>query len=127
MINLHLLDIYRLTDERVRQIFGSVGDHACGAFAIPSPVDRKPLMVIAAADLGWDHVSVSRPSRTPTWGEMEHVKRMFFATDETAMQLHVPEAQHLSYHPHCLHLWRPHDQTIPRPPALMVAPVEMVA
>ena len=121
MRNLHELGAYRITDARVWQMFGGVGDGTCGAFAIPSPVDRKPLMVIAAADAGWDHVSVSRSNRTPTWGEMEHVKRLFFTADETVMQLHVPVEQHISVHPHCLHLWRPHGQPIPLPPAEMVA------
>jgi hypothetical protein len=55
---------------------------------------------------------------------MEHVKRLFFKDDETAMQLHVPPSDHLSLHPYCLHLWRPQDREIPRPPSIMVAPPE---
>ena len=38
------------------------------------------------------------------------------------MQLHVPVAEHLNAHPYCLHIWRPHDQVIPKPPAVFVAP-----
>jgi hypothetical protein len=47
---------------------------------------------------------------------MEFIKRKFFADSETAMQLHVPPYDHINRHPYTLHLWRPHDQDIPRPP-----------
>ena len=51
---------------------------------------------------------------------MEHVKRLFFRPDETAMQLHVPPHEHINTHEHCLHLWRPQQEKIPRPPSYMV-------
>ena len=70
----------------------------------------------------WDHVSVSCEDRCPTWLEMEAVKRAFFKDKETAMQLHVPVDDHLSFHPNCLHMWRPQRVKIPRPPSEMVAP-----
>ena len=128
MRDLSELDVFRLTSPELLRFYGWSGDSTCGAFVIPSPVDRKPLHVIAAADLGWDHVSVSRPNRTPTWGEMEHIKRLFFRDDEAAMQLHVPVAQHISLHPNVLHIWRPHGHPpIPLPPPLMVAPVGLVS
>ena len=79
--------------------------------------------MIATSDGGWDHVSVSRRNRCPNWTEMESIKRRFFHDNETAMQLHVPPAEHLSYHPYCLHIWRPNDgRAIPMPPATFVAP-----
>jgi hypothetical protein len=80
----------------------------------------KLLGVVASNSDGWDHVSVSTNDRCPTWDEMEHIKRCFFMDDETAMQLHVPASDHISYHPYCLHMWRPHDVEIPRPPQALV-------
>jgi hypothetical protein len=68
----------------------------------------------------WDHLSVSTQSRCPTWEELEFVKRLFFKPDECAMQLHVPPRDHVNNHPYCLHIWRPIDVEIPRPPAIMV-------
>jgi hypothetical protein len=65
------------------------------------------LNVIASCGGGWDHVSVSRPDRCPTWGEMDWVKRQFFHDDETAVQYHVHTGQKINNHPYCLHLWRP--------------------
>lgn len=96
-------------------------DGTGGAFRIPYPPTGVDLLVIASASHGWDHVSVSLPNRCPNWPEMEHVKRLFFREDETAMQLHVPPSDHVNVHPFCLHLWRPIGALIPRPPAWMVA------
>ena len=79
------------------------------------------LHVIFSDGGGWDHVSVSHPQRCPRWEEMEAVKRRFFKHRETAMQLHVPPADHVNCHRYCLHLWRPQDFDIPRPPDWMVA------
>jgi hypothetical protein len=118
MRNLYLLDQYRAWAWERRM--GGPGDDRGGAFIVPSEVDRRPLRIVASNGEGWDHVSVSRADRCPTWAEMEQVKRLFFAEGETAMQLHVPSSDHVNNHPYCLHLWRPHDAPIPRPPALMV-------
>ena len=78
------------------------------------------LRIIASWGCGWDHVSVSLSDRTPTWAEMERVKRMFFEPDEVAMQLHVAESNHISMMDYCLHIWRPHNEKIPLPPKIMV-------
>lgn len=78
------------------------------------------LFVIASCGLGWDHVSVSLRNRCPTWEEMEIVKHLFFLPLETAMQLHVPRANHINFHPYALHLWRPQHASIPRPPKELV-------
>jgi len=56
---------------------------------------------------------------------MEFVRRRFFRDDETVMQLHVPVSEHINAHPNCLHLWRPQQLEIPRPPGWMVAPEKL--
>lgn len=120
MRNLHSLDRYRRADPDVMRHYGWAGDDTCGVFEVPSPIDGGVLRVIASAGAGWDHVSVSRRNRCPNWPEMDHIKRLFFADDETVMQLHVPATDHISDHDNCLHLWRPHRAEIPRPPSWMV-------
>jgi hypothetical protein len=115
--DLHEFDKYRVLSE----MHGQWGDGGNGVFVLNSPIDGGELRVVASDGLGWDHVSVSRKNRTPNWAEMEFIKRRFFADNETAMQLHVPPAQHISVHPHCLHLWRPQAGVIPLPPDYMVA------
>lgn len=114
MRNLHDLDRHRV------KYRGLVGDHTCGAFLIQSPVDSGQLRVLAANAEGWDHVSVSRADRCPSWEEMEHVKRRFFNDDEVAFQLHVAVKEHINCHPRTLHLWRSHNGNPPLPPAIMV-------
>lgn len=126
MRNLDELGKYRLPTEVTTNVFGTAGDANSGAFRVRSE-DRPgiTLIVIASAGLEWDHVSVTgrigTASITPTWLEMAQIKRLFFLPDETAMQLHVAEKDHINCHANCLHLWRPHALAIPRPPAWMVA------
>lgn len=121
MKNLNLLNKFRLTGKALPPSYrGWAGDETCGAFVIPSPIDKAALRIIASSECDWDHVSVSRVNRCPNWTEMAHIKALFFDEDETVMQLHVPSADHVNDHPHCLHLWRPQKQDIPRPPGWMV-------
>ena len=120
MRNLFLIDAYRDTSRDVLRAYGNFGDDTCGVFAVPSVIDGHPLRVIASSGAGWEHVSVSRKNRCPNWPEMDQIKRLFFRDEECVMQLHVPAADHISDHPNCLHLWKPQDCEIPRPPGWMV-------
>ena len=94
-----------------------------GAFHVVMPHRNTRLSIIASNDAGWEHVSVRvyKPKpRTPTWDEMSWVKDQFWPGTEAVMQLHVPASDHVNNSQHCLHLWRPTDRSIPRPPAWMV-------
>jgi hypothetical protein len=94
-----------------------LGDPSAFAFLIPSPIDRAAMQVIAASapGHGWDHVSISRPRRTPNWPEMEHVRKLFALPDETWVQFHMPAREHVNLHPNCLHLWHWTMGEFPRP------------
>lgn len=89
-----------------------------GAFKIP--FEGRELHVIASNGLEWDHVSVSLNTRNPNWREMCYVKELFFEPEDCVFQLHPPKSKYISLHPFCLHLWRPHNELIPMPPAFMV-------
>jgi hypothetical protein len=92
-----------------------------GCFLVTSQSRDNTLRIIAGKGRGWEHLSISCSLKdTPTWAEMEQVKRMFFKEDETVMQLHVPTDEHISNHNFTLHLWRPTFKKIPRPPNDMV-------
>lgn len=91
-----------------------------GAFLVPTRPGQPPLQIIASDGMGWEHVSVSRPDRIPTWDEMCRVKAMFWGDDDCVMQLHPPKRDWVNNHNRCLHLWRPVGLAIPRPPSLMV-------
>ena len=117
MKRLRELNAFR--DRAWERRMGGEGDDRGGCFRVKSNHGVE-LCVIAAADEGWDHISVSTPNRPPTWSEMEMVKRLFFKEDEVAFQLHVPPRDHINQHPHCLHIWRPHNAPIPMPPVEFV-------
>lgn len=104
--------------------YGADGFQAICAFQPPmaGAFKRKAvrMVVIGAWGDGWDHLSVSLEKRTPTWEELEHARRLFTQPEETWMQLHVPPSDHVNINPNVLHLWRPLEGTIPRPPQYMV-------
>jgi hypothetical protein len=102
-----------------------------GAFIIPGPHSVDLKVVASTGELDekypFDHVSVSTKKRAPFWDEMEFIKRLFFAEDEYAMQLHVPPANHINFHPLCLHIWRPTKEKLPLPDPIMVGPSHTIA
>ena len=99
------------------------GDKDGGFYIVPSPLQTQvDLRIIASRGMGWDHVSISLKKRTPVWREMEFIKRLFFEDDEVVMQLHVAVKDYINAMPFCLHLWKPHKETIPLPLKIMVAP-----
>ena len=97
-------------------VMGDEGD-ACNGFLMIKP---KGLAVQFSDGGGWEHVSVSRKSKVPSYEDLCWIKEQFWNNRDTVMQLHVPKKDHVNVHPYCLHLWRPTDQEIPRPPGIMV-------
>ena len=122
MKNLRTLDKFRLTGREVMDIFGSNGDHTCGAFIVSSCVDYGGLRIIASIGEGWEHVSVSRISRCPNWAEMCQIKNLFFEPSECVVQYHPPADEYVNHHPYCLHLWRLEKGEFPMPPKELVGP-----
>jgi hypothetical protein len=95
-----------------------------GAFILHRSGRR--LLCIASDQGGWEHVSVTDQTTKrsqevpPSWDEMCYVKRCFWDDEETVVEYHVRLAEWIDEHPGCLHLWRPIDVEIPRPPSLYV-------
>jgi len=103
-----------------------------GFFVIPDGSDR--LICLATdgreeiqSEPVWEHVSVTvrnrhgvQLQRCPTWQQMCRVKDLFWGDDDTVMQLHPPKCDYVNQHHFCLHLWRPVNEEIPRPPAIFV-------
>jgi hypothetical protein len=88
-----------------------------GMFVVTLRNNQK-VNVIASDGLGWEHVSVSRSDRTPTWDEMCQIKDLFWDSEDCVVQYHPPKSDYVNVHNHCLHLWR--TDGIPTPPTLMV-------
>lgn len=97
-----------------------------GCFAIPLK-HNQAVMVIASDGMGWEHVSVSRRDRCPTWDEMCQVKAMFWDEDDCVIQFHPPKRDYVNIHPYCLHMWRPVGVDFPQPDSIFVGPKMGVA
>lgn len=97
-----------------------------GAFDLRMPTGSRAF-AIASVGEGWEHVSVSMATRVPTWEEMCWVKRLFWQEEDCVVQYHPPKSDYVNCHPFCLHLWRPLDQQMPRPPSWMVVPTKAAA
>lgn len=98
-----------------------------GIFEIRRPGFPKPFRIVASSGdehVRWEHVSVSIPKvpRCPTWDEMSWVKSLFWGDDEAVVQFHPPKAEHVNFHPYCLHLWKPWDGVLALPPSIAVGP-----
>lgn len=97
-----------------------------GAFFVQGPCGEQLKIVASGADeddemsAGWEHVSVSTRRRPPNWQEMCFVKDLFWLEEECVIQFHPPRSEYVNNHPHCLHLWRPHDNHIRLPPSGLV-------
>ena len=89
-----------------------------GAFLIP--YKGKYLSVISSEGEGWEHVSVSLKHRCPVWEEMCFIKDLFWDETDCVIQYHPPRSDYVNNHKYCLHLWRPMDVELPRPPSWMV-------
>lgn len=84
-------------------------------------------VVIASSgqeQLPWEHVSARardyKGERTPTWTEMCWIKDLFWDDEECVVQFHPPKSDYVNNHPHVLHLWKPTNIEMPRPPSIMV-------
>ena len=80
----------------------------------------KLATVVFSWGLNWEHVSVSFKNRVPTWDEMCQIKDIFWGEDETVVQYHPAKQDYVNRHPYCLHLWKPIDQELPKPPKILV-------
>ena len=81
---------------------------------------RCNLNFIMSWGAGFEHCSVSMPTRCPSWEQMCSMKELFWRDDECCMELHPPKANYVNNHPYCLHIWKPINQEIPQPPSIMV-------
>lgn len=53
----------------------------------------------------WIHVSLSRPSRLPSWEDVREVKDTFIGPDRKAIQVLPPKAEYVNVHRYTLHLF----------------------
>lgn len=70
-------------------------------------VSGKWLNFMFSIQMGWEHLSVSMPSKTPSWDQMCVMKDIFFEDEEECFEYHPKKSEYVNIHPHCLHIWRP--------------------
>lgn len=98
-----------------------------GQFFVPLPSGVMALCMVSDGE-SWEHVSVSvrnangSVDRCPTWGEMCHVKDLFWNAEEYVVQYHPRRSEYRNLHLYVLHLWRPLGVELPEPNADFVAP-----
>lgn len=73
------------------------------------------LGVIASVEGGWEHVSVSLKTRTPSWEEMCMIKDLFWGDEDEVVQFHPKRSEYVNVHPYALHMWRIVDRDFPSP------------
>lgn len=81
---------------------------------------RCNLNFIMSWGAGFEHCSVSMPTRCPSWEQMCAIKDAFWNDDEVCMQLHPAKKDYVNNHPYCLHIWKPINEKIPLPPTILV-------
>lgn len=113
---MHVPNQYRNRNHPLLGSDDSAGNN--GAFDVPC--NGYTFTVIASDGGGWEHVSVSRSSRPPTWSEMCFMKDLFWDEEDVVIQFHPPKSQYVDNHPNCLHMWRQIGKVIDIPPSIFV-------
>jgi len=110
--------------EKYRILNGPYGSAKGSKFGLFQISVKKPpyyvRVVMAPESSGWEHVSVSCPSRPPVWSEMCLIKNMFWDQSETVWQYHPPKEVYVNNMPFCLHLWKKKGFDMPLPPTELV-------
>ena len=81
---------------------------------------RCYLNFIMSWGAGWEHCSISMPTRCPSWEQMCSMKELFWEDNETCIEYHPAKEDYINNMPYCLHIWRPINKELPKPPSLMV-------
>jgi hypothetical protein len=109
------------SNSRVREgRYGSTEEQGNNGAFILRLAHSQTLFAIASDGMGWEHVSVSRRDRCPTWAEMCAVKAMFWDDEDVVLQYHPRASEYVNVHQFCLHLWRPIGIEVPTPPPIFV-------
>lgn len=97
-----------------------------GVFYIPHANNTQIICIASSGcdEVPWEHVSLRvagyKGDRCPTWQEMCRVKDMFWSDEECVVQYHPPKSDYVNNHPAVLHLWKPLNVEMPRPPSIAV-------
>jgi hypothetical protein len=86
-------------------------DSGCGIIVGLEPAKNAPAGIWlpeGASDL-W-HLSISEPSRYPTWDEIADARYQLIPDDVTMAMLLPPPDEYVNVHNNCFHLWQIDDR-----------------
>lgn len=118
----HVPEQYRIVTGRMASNV-AMGNNGC--FVIWKRSGRT-LVIIASDGMGWEHVSIhvetngGKKLRTPEWSEMCEVKDLFWDAEDVVIQYHPRKSEYVNVHSNTLHLWRPVNVELPRPPKILI-------
>jgi hypothetical protein len=92
----------------------------CGCDGYVTLSSGKRAVFVFSFECGWEHLSISYKSSIPTWDDMCIAKDIFFEKSDTCVQYHPAEADYVNVCKTCLHIWRPINELLPKPPKEMV-------
>lgn len=62
-------------------------------------------LVMVSIDGGKWHLSISHPSRYPTYDEIKEARYKFIPNNATVAMLFPPKEEFINVHQNCFHLW----------------------
>lgn len=76
----------------------------------------------ASDGMNWQHVSASiiGSVNPPSWNMMCKIKELFWDDQDWVIQYHPAKEDYVNIHPGVLHLWKPLNLDIPKPPKICV-------
>lgn len=63
------------------------------------------VVIVGHSHYGW-HLSISHPTRYPTWDEVAHARYALIPDGVTMAMLLPPQAEYVNLSAYCLHLWQ---------------------
>ncbi|MEW6104774.1 MAG: hypothetical protein AB1563_00180 [Bacillota bacterium] len=63
------------------------------------------LVIVGLSEQGW-HMSISHPTRYPTWDEIRDARYAFVPDEVTMAMLLPPRSEYVNVHENCFHLWQ---------------------
>lgn len=75
------------------------------------------LVIVGHSEDGW-HLSISHPTRYPTWDEIKEARYRLTPHNVTMAMILPPPDEYVNLHENCFHLW---EIEAPKPKRLVIA------
>lgn len=69
----------------------------------------KDCRILVTVDDERIHMSISHPTRYPTWDEIKEARYKFVPDNKFMVMVLPPKANYVNVHPFCFHLWESND------------------